>query len=286
MKKLLKLLLVTLLFFILSGCARKGSEQVLSADNVTISYQVQGQGKPAVVFVHGWCCDKRYWKFQVPYFAKRHKVVTIDLAGHGQSGLGRVDYTIEAFGSDVVAVVEKLDLGEVVLIGHSLGGPVIIEAAKQMPRRVIGCVGADTLHDIEKGYGGGEIENIVAKLKVDFVKESQDFIRQMFPADADPDLVKWVINKMPSASREAGISALRNLADYDLKSAVGQIKVPIYSINADFWPTSLEVNEKYAKSFKLKLMPGIGHFVMMEDPEKFNQLLAETINELRKTKKQ
>ena len=106
MKKLLTLLLImlSLLFFSLPGCVGKEKHQVLSADGVTISYDVQGRDEPALVFVHGWCCDKSYWKFQVPYFAKQHKVVTIDLAGHGRSGLGREDYTIKAFGEDVVAV--------------------------------------------------------------------------------------------------------------------------------------------------------------------------------------
>ncbi len=283
MEKLSKFLVVMLLFFILSGCAREGSNQVLSADNVTISYHVQGEGKPALVFVHGWCCDKRYWKLQVPYFAKQYKVVTIDLAGHGESGLGREDYTIKAFGSDVAAVVEKLDLWEVILIGHSLGGPVIIEAARQMPGRVIGCVGADTLHDIGKVYSDEENEKMIAKLKSDFVGTMQNFVRGAFKANADPEVVEWVVGNMSSVNPKACISMIENMGKYDLKEAVKSVQVPIVCINSDFLPMNIEANRKYAQIYEVKMMPGIGHFVMMEEPEKFNQLLGDTITELRKT---
>ena len=54
-----------------------------SKDGVSISYQVTGKGLPALVFVHGWCCDKSYWDPQVRYFAADHQVITVDLAGHG-----------------------------------------------------------------------------------------------------------------------------------------------------------------------------------------------------------
>jgi len=281
MKKLSNLLLITLLF-ILPGCARKDSQQVLSADNVVISYDVQGEGKPALVFVHGSCCDKSYWKYQVPYFAKKHKVVTIDLAGHGDSGLGREDYTITAFGGDVTAVVNKLRLDEVILIGHSLGGPVIIEAAQQMPKRVIGLVGVDTFQDLDAVPTQEQIDEFLAPFEADFAGHMRDFARGMFTPNADPTLVKWVAEDTAAAQPEVGIGAARGFFDFDIKEALKEVRKPIYCINSDMHPTNIEANRRYAASFEVKLMPGIGHFVMMEDPEEFNRLLAETITELRK----
>ncbi len=278
MKKLLVVLM--LLSFALAGCSGKDENQIRSFDGVTISYDAQGTGQPVLVFVHGWSCSKEYWKEQMAHFSKKHKVVTIDLAGHGKSGMSRADYTIEAFGKDVASVVRKLDLDQVILIGHSSGGPVVLEAARQIPGRVICLVGVDEFHDIEKGYSKAEVEKIVAGLEADFVNKTQSFVRQMFPPTADPDLVEWVAATMSSANREVGISAMRNLGNYDLKSAAQEIDVPVYSISSDLWPMNLDANKKYAKTFKLKLMPGTGHFVMLEDPEKFNKLLEEIIEEL------
>ncbi|MCE8011798.1 alpha/beta hydrolase [Halomonas daqingensis] len=81
-----------------------------SADGVPIAYEVHGSGEPTLVFIHGWSCDGRYWRGQVPYFSQQHRVVTIDLAGHGHSGLEREDFTMPAFGEDVKAVLEELDV--------------------------------------------------------------------------------------------------------------------------------------------------------------------------------
>ena len=99
-----------------------------------IHYEIHGNGSPALVFVHGWCCDRRSWDGQVQAFAPRHTVVALDLAGHGASGRERASWTIQAFGLDVTAVVEKLGLRRVVLIGHSLGGGPIVEAVRRSAR--------------------------------------------------------------------------------------------------------------------------------------------------------
>jgi pimeloyl-ACP methyl ester carboxylesterase len=124
------------------------NDVAISPDGVPIHYETHGAGAPALVFVHGWTCDRSYWEQQMGHFAQQHQVVAINLAGHGDSGLSRKAWTIPAFGEDVVAVVEKLGLEQVVLIGHYMGGPVIIEAARRMPDRVVGLVGADTYRNI------------------------------------------------------------------------------------------------------------------------------------------
>ena len=114
MKKFYTLSLLSLLI-ISGGCSSKKANKAVSADGVSISYEVQGQGEPSLVFVHGWSCDREVWEYQVPYFSQNHKVVTIDLGGHGQSGLGRKQWTVQAYGDDVVSVIKKLDLKNVVL---------------------------------------------------------------------------------------------------------------------------------------------------------------------------
>ncbi|MFQ5825531.1 MAG: alpha/beta fold hydrolase [bacterium] len=282
MRKPLTLLLIwfSILFFILPGCAPEHNLKVLSADNVPISYNVEGNGKPVLVFVHGWCCDKSYWKLQVPHFSKQHKVVTIDLAGHGESGLDRKNWTIEAFGKDVVAVIEKLDLDQVILIGHSMGGPVIIEAARQMPKRIIGLVGVDTYQNFEAKYTQEQVDEFLSSFKANFVEASSNFVRSMFPPNADSALVEQIVTDMSSAPPEVAIGALQGYFDFDPIAALKEVRIPIHCINSDKYPTNVEVGQRHALSFELKLMPGIGHFVMMEDPDKFNQLLSETVNEL------
>src|SRR6478672_3254341 len=107
-----------------------------SADGVAIHYEVYQKSSPVLLFVHGWCCDRSYWQKQIAHFSAQYGVVTMDLAGHGDSGLERAAWTIPAFAEDVVAVVKALDLTQVILIGHAYSGAVIVEAALRLPTRV------------------------------------------------------------------------------------------------------------------------------------------------------
>jgi pimeloyl-ACP methyl ester carboxylesterase len=137
-------------FFLTINLSYGQTSFVTSPDSIRIAYEMHGAGEPALIFVHSWSCDRSYWKGQLETFSKNFKVVAIDLAGHGESGLGRKGWTIESFGADVSAVVEKLGLKRVILIGHSMGGDVIAEAARQLPGRVAGLIMIDTYKTLDQ----------------------------------------------------------------------------------------------------------------------------------------
>src|SRR4051812_30350528 len=97
------------------------AQTVLSSDGVRIAYESAGRGDTALVFVHGWACDRTYWAAQMPEFSKTYRVVAIDLAGYGESGRNRTDVSFQAFGQDVAAVIDALKLRNVIVVGHSAG---------------------------------------------------------------------------------------------------------------------------------------------------------------------
>jgi len=126
--------IAVVMLFVLMGSTQgvwaQEQKTVASLDATDIAYTVAGQGNPTLVFMHGWSCDKSYWDKQVKTFANTHKVIAIDLAGHGDSSQDRSDYTMLAFGQDVKAVIDQESADNVVLIGHSMGGEIIAEAAR------------------------------------------------------------------------------------------------------------------------------------------------------------
>lgn len=255
-------------------------ENTLSKDGTTIAYSVYGQGDVTVVFVHGWGADGRYWHHQVPYFAKQYRVVTVDLAGHGHSGFGRTDYTMQAFGEDVAAVLEVVGAKRAILAGHSMGGAVILEAAAQSPERVIGLVGVDTLQDMGRTWSEEEKEQFYGPLEADFKGNTPAFIGMMFPETADPELVETVVRDIASMPREVGLSAMRELMKFSDEEHVRQIEAPIKCVNADLWPTNVERNRELAPGFELSLMKGFGHFIMLEGPDEFNRRLEQMIERI------
>ena len=205
--------------------------KVKSADGVSVAYQVKGSGSPALVFFHGWSCDKSYWEPQTSHFSKKHKVVTVDLGGHGESGLERENWTVDAFAADVAAVVNKLDLKKVVLIGHSMGGPVVVEAARLMPDRVIGVVGVDTFGDIDRKRMPPPTEDRLARFRSNFVETTREMVKSMFLETSDPKLVEKIVLDMSSAPPKVGIGAMKGMSDYDLPGTFEKIKVPVYGVS-------------------------------------------------------
>lgn len=270
----------------LGACQAGGetSSTVPSADGVPIRFETTGMGEPALVFIHGWNCDRGYWRAQLDHFSNTHRVVAIDLAGHGQSGDGRSEWSMGAFGEDVAAVVRALELDHVVLVGHSLGGPVSIEAARILGDSVKLVVGADTLNDVSQGFPEDQLAGMLAALEADFPGTVAGLVRSsFFVPESDPALVDWITNDMAAAPPAAGIGAFAAYGYWfneQAGSALAAVRAPIRLINSDYRPTNLAAGQAVSGSFEVSEMSGVGHFVMMEDPDTFNQLLTDLVEDL------
>jgi pimeloyl-ACP methyl ester carboxylesterase len=183
------------------------SHVAISADGVPIHYDVQGNGATALVFVHGWCCNRRFWDPQVEHFAPHYTVVSLDLAGHGASGRDRTQWTVPAFGQDIVAVVKQQGLDQVVLIGHSMGGSWIVEAAPHLPRAVIGVVGVDTWPNTEQSPTPAQAAETLAPFRTNFVEAMRAFVRTLFVPTSDPALIEHVVATMSAGPPPVAIGA-------------------------------------------------------------------------------
>jgi len=245
----------------------------VSDDGVPIHFDLYEGGSPVLVFVHGWCCDRHYWDAQVAVFSPRYGVVCLDLAGHGDSGRGRSRWSAGAFGEDVAAVVRQIGSAQVVLVGHSMGGPVIVEAARRIPDIVIGVIGADTWSLVRSEQA---VTQFVAPFRTDFPAAMEKFVRASFLDGADPTLVERVVIGMSAASREIAISTISEVGSNGrgLRQGLREIAVPKIAINSVPRLSAAE-----ALDFGIDLMPmtGVGHFLMMENPQTFNDLLARAV---------
>jgi pimeloyl-ACP methyl ester carboxylesterase len=256
---------------------RPVTDTVLSADGVPIRFDVDGAGEPPLVFVHGWSCDRTYWRHQAHYFAARHCVVAVDLAGHGDSGTDRRSWTMPAFGGDVAAVVERLDLTGAVLVGHSMGGDVIVEAAMRVRDRVRGLVWVDVYRSLAARRSAEEVERTIAPFRNDFARTTEAFVRRMFPADADPAIVAWVAADMAAAPPAIALDAMLHSVTNAGPVAAGLLALglPAVAINPDDRPT--DVKGLAAHGLRHVAMPGVGHFPMLEAPDAFNAVLADAV---------
>lgn len=252
-----------------------------SADGVPIAYEVQGSGEPTLVFIHGWSSDGRYWRGQLPHFSQNHRVITLDLAGHGHSGLGRDAYTMPAFGEDVKAVMDDLEVERAILIGHSMGGPVSVEAARLMPERVIGIVGVDTFHHLASATSQEQRDQMLEPLQEDFAQAARQFVASMFIESTDSKLRDWVMHDIAAAPPEVAISAMDDLlsrhADGETARHFEELTIQVVAINADLWPTDIEANRQLQPEFRAVIIEESDHFLHMAKPEAFNHELERII---------
>jgi pimeloyl-ACP methyl ester carboxylesterase len=254
----------------------------LSKDNTPIACEVYGRGEPTLVFVHGWSCDARYWRAQVPHFARKHRVVTLDLAGHGHSGLQRSQYTMRAFGEDVRAAAAAAGGERVILIGHSMGGSVIAEAARLMPDRVIGLIGVDTLENVEYAMTREAVDHMTAPLRTNFRTGVRAFVEGMFYTDTDPRLREWILSDMAAAPPAVALSAMEEMMEQYITGEAArifeEIPLPVVVVKGDLWPVDPEANRRHMASFDVLVVEGADHFLMMNRPEAFNRALEKAID--------
>jgi pimeloyl-ACP methyl ester carboxylesterase len=283
-------ILIVAVLPVIAGCqsAQRTGELVVgttrSADGLQIVYDDRGLGDTTLVFVHCWACNRSYWREQLDAFADEYRVVSLDMGGHGASGAERDVWTIAGLADDVQAVVEQLKLKRVILVGHSLGGPVALIAAAQMPERVVGVVAVDTLHDAEFEYPPGMMEQMAQRFEADFAGTMALSVHAMFPQDADAELVEWVVAEAGAADPAVAVALLRDAPNFDARAALAAAGVPVRAVNAAPRPpsgmkTAVETNRKYA-DFNAVLIDGVGHFLMLERPGEVNARLRELIAEL------
>jgi pimeloyl-ACP methyl ester carboxylesterase len=274
-------LLLLLAFAVPSAQAKPASEVVNSSDGIPIHYSVAGKGDPALVFIHCWGCNRNFWENQVAEFSKTNRVVTIDLPGHGESGAGRTNWSIESYGDDVKTVVTKLGLKRVVLVGSSMGGPIALEATKRMPDNVVAIVPVDSLQNVEVTITAEQADAVIKQMTADYKGSTTALLNQFFFSPNTPEAVKTrVINEALSRQPETAVAILKGIFAYKPGPTMKEIKVPIKAINADLNPTMVEINRKYAPQFDVVIIKGTGHYPMLEDPARFNQMLAEILKSL------
>ena len=259
----------------------------IQRDNVNIAYSEHGNGDISLLLVHGSFINKEYWSHQVKYFSKKYHVVTMDLGGHGESGKDRDSWTVEDFGKDVAAVIDQLRLNKVILIGHSLGGDAILEAAVANPGPIIGFIGIDNFKMAASPLPltvQQQADNILESLRKDFAKTSENYARMvLLTKETDQQTTERIINDYRSAYPEMGVASLHSVFHYwqRERELLQQLPFKLHLINCDYFPTNEEPLKKYAGSgYEIISIHATSHFPMIEVPEQFNKVLEKTIEKI------
>jgi pimeloyl-ACP methyl ester carboxylesterase len=251
-----------------------------SADGVEIVYSVAGKGEPALVFVHGGLANRGFWDGQLKAFGPRYRTIALDLAGHGESGRNRVKWGMPEFGADVKAVIDAERAKQVIIFGNSLGGPVAVEAALLLPGRVLGVVGVDTFQVFSEAIPPADIQQRAELFEKDYPAALKSMVAMLFHKDADPAIMADAEKRMSGTSPEVAKAMFLGMAGYEEAAAVRRLRAPMRAINGDLYPTDIAANRKIKPDFDAVIMSHMGHYPMLESPDEFNRLVAETVASL------
>ena len=278
---------IVLAAVVLLSCNEPGSKKndlTIKINDVAIEYDQCGSGDTTLLFVHGWCINKDYWDNQANYFCDKYKVVTLDLPGFGKSGKNRTSWTFEQYADDINEFIKKQKLKNVILIGHSMSGDILLLTDTKYPQSVIGIVGIDNLK--APGTKNTEeqtkqIESFFAMLDSSFSGTVEMYTKKyLFPPSADTAFVNRVTKDFKANDSVIAIKTLRSLIDISQKERdmMQQLSHKLYLINSDFVPTQIDSLKKYCKaSAEVVYVNGTGHYPMIEKPAEFNAALEKVI---------
>ncbi len=256
-----------------------GASRYATLDGARIHYKNYGKGREALVLIHGWTCNLDNWRDQVPDFAKRNRVIALDLPGHGQSDKPEIAYSMDLFARAIDAVMRDAKVERAVLVGHSMGTPIARQFYRKYPKKTLGIVIVD---GGLRPFGDKKMrEGFVTAFRGPNYKEAGT---QMFAAMAGPQL--------PVESRERIRTSFINTPQHVLVSAMegmnddsiygpDKMNVPVLAVLAKspFWPADTEqFLRSLAPSLDFQMWEGVGHFLMMEKPKEFNEEVIVFLN--------
>ena len=259
-------------------------DQVESLETI-IDHQSCGSGDITLLLIHGWCIDQTYWSYQQDGFCSDYRIVTVDLPGFGKSGKNRTDWSIEQYGRDIKAVIEQLQLKNVVLVGHSMGGDIILEAALGNPE-VIALIGIDNFKEVGLEFDPQlkqEIDGFLEVLQNNFTEVSSAYAEgALFHPETDAMVISRVVNSIVNSDSIVAVETIRGLFDYTANESrkLKQLKKKLYLINSGNTPTDTVALTETGVSFELHEITGTGHYPMIEKPGEFNKKLQLVLDDI------
>jgi pimeloyl-ACP methyl ester carboxylesterase len=245
-----------------------------SLDGVPVHYTAAGKGSNTVVLVHGWTCDESSWSEQAPALAKTYRVVTIDLPGHGKTPLPKDGkLSMDVFAHAIEAVRTELKAERLVLAGHSMGTPVVVQYARLYPEHTASLVFVDGL--VNMTIPPGSTPKADMWTGEQGRKNRENMVRGMFKPATSPATQAKIRNMMLGTPEATAAAAM--LAMYDPAIWKGDvISLPILGLYAEKSPVG---NQAYMKEhfphMEYNEIAGTGHFLMLEKPDEFNRLLLD-----------
>ena len=258
-------------FIALSQAAPTPQDRFAKLDTMRVHYQNYGEGKEAVVFIHGWTCDLTFWKANIPAFVNHSRVIAIDLPGHGASDKPQITYSMDLFARAIDAVITDAGVERVALVGHSMGVPVIRQFYRKYPNKTLALVIVD---GSLRGFGSREqTKGFLDPLRGPGYKEQAErMVSFMVQPVKDPKTREEIKAAMTSAPQHVMVGAWDAMLDEAIWKQ-DKINAPTLAVMRKQPQSNAEYENfvrELAPGIDYQAWEGVSHFLMMDEPQKFN----------------
>lgn len=245
----------------------------LTRDGVKLHYDEAGSG-PAMVFVHGWTCDRSHFAPQAAHFSSGRRCIAVDLRGHGESDKPEQPYTIEGFAGDLAWMCGELGVSRAVFAGHSMGGAIVLALAARRPELCEAVVLLDPAILFP-----AELQPLVAELiaglrSPDGAKVMREFAADRFFLEtSDPALKERLLAAMSRTPMHVAASTFEGVGAFDGEAALRSLRVPALYVEADpVYDRVGRLRELCPEAVTGKTV-GAGHFHQLEVPDQINAMI-------------
>jgi pimeloyl-ACP methyl ester carboxylesterase len=243
-------------------------------NEIEIAYEDKGSGETTFLFVHGWACDRSFFAPQVKHFSRFARTVAVDLRGHGESNKPFGLYSIAAFAADLASLIQSLDLGSVIAVGHSMGGLVVLEMAANYPETVEAIVMVDPASFELSEERHVSAEQLIATIEAEDQQTRRDIIAtRYFLPSSSKQLIHEITESMMATPSHVAAGALRGILDFDAKAAAKCCHVPALHIAATNPFNPPHRMSEWLAGVVNGWTVGAGHFCQLEAPDQVNAMI-------------
>jgi non-heme chloroperoxidase len=263
--------------------ARAADTFIDTRDGQQLFYRDAGAGRP-IVFIHGWTLSSAIWSNQIDWLASQGlRAIAYDRRGHGNSSKPQDGYDYDTLAADLAAVLDRLDLKDVILVGHSMGaGEVVRYLSRHGGARIARTVlvapttpfalkTADNPDGIDKAV----YDKLVAALQTNRQVYLAAGAPGLLGRNAEPELIEWAMSIALQAAPQAQIGCLRAFSETDFRPELSAVTRPALIIygSADAPGTAANARRTQAgiAGSRVEIYEGAPHALFVTDTERFNQ---------------
>lgn len=251
-------------------------------DGCSLHYEEYGQGTP-VLLLHGLGSSGLDWEYQIPALAARHRVITLDIRGHGRSDKPRERYSIKGFSADVEALIEHLHLEPVHVVGLSMGGMIGFQLAVDHPQwlRSLCIVNSGpqvkvrSANELWQWFKRWSLARLLSMQAL-----GQALGKLLFPRPDQDELRHKIAERWARNDKRAYLASFDAIVGWGVQERLSRISCPTLVISGDRDYTPVAVKEAYVKlmrNARLVVIENSRHATPLDQPEAFNRTLLEFI---------